>query len=539
MLLAALTGPLLALLMLAASPPAAAHAQLLATDPADAAVLSAPPAEVTLTFNEPVRLVEDAVRILDPAGSEVDVTTRAVDEQVFATLPAGLADGTYVVSWRVISADSHPVAGAFTFSVGAPSATPTDTATAGDDRGVAAAAVAAQAAGYLGLLGAAGLVVFQVTLLPAALRRSTRTRRLGVPALAGAALAGVALLFTLPLTSARQTGDGLGTLADPDAWRDQLTAAPGLTAGLAIAGLAIAVALTRRPRFGERTSSLLALAGAGLAVGSLALVGHTRTYGPGWLVVTSDLLHVACAAVWFGGLLGLWIVLRDAEPVAAATVVARFSAAAAALVLALSLAGVLLGWRIVGSWDALFGTTYGGALLVKVGLAAAVVAVAGYNRYRLLPRMSRAPSWAALRRTVGIEAGGLVVILALTGFLVEQNPRVETTTEAPGAVAADGDLGTDGRVELSIAPGVRGENTLELHLTDPAGAPLIPHHPPTVRLTHPDAELGPFEHAVAETGPGSYETTVDLPLTGAWVAEVVVRTSEFDEPIARLPVDVR
>jgi copper transport protein len=538
-LLAVLTGLVVALLAVTANAPAAAHAQLLSTDPADGTILSSPPAEVMLTFNEPVRLVEDAVRVLDPAGSEVDITTRAVDEQVLAALPAEVPDGTYVVSWRVVSADSHPIAGAFTFSVGAASDTSAEVAADEEDDGVTVATIVAQAAAYLGLLTAAGLVVFQVVLLPGTLRGSAQTRRLHRLTLGGAVLAVVALLVALPLADARESGDGLSALADPGAWTGQLTADPGLTAGLAAAGLAAGLTVSRwrpAPRPGWAG---LALAGAGVAVGALALVGHTRTYGPGWLVVSSDLLHVVCGAVWFGGLIGLWAVLRDADPVGGAVVVSRFSTAAAALVAALSIAGVLLGWRVVGSWSALFGTTYGVALLVKGGLAAAVVAVAGYNRYRLLPRLARTPSWPVLHRTVGVEASVIVVILALTGFLVEQNPRGEpSAAPPPAAVTAEGDLGADGHVDLTLTPDARGDNVLELHLTDAAGAPLVPHHPPMVRLTQPATELGPFEHAVTETGPGSYEATVDIPLSGEWIVEVVVRVSEFDEPIARLPVEV-
>ena len=536
---AALTGLVVALLTLAAGGPAAAHAQLLSTDPVDGTVLAAAPAEVTLTFNEPVRLVDDAVRVLDPSGAEVEVTTRAVDTEVVAELSAEIPDGTYVVSWRVVSADSHPIAGAFTFSVGAPSDTAAVAAADGEDRGVTVATVVAQAAAYLGLLAAAGLVVFQVLLLPAGRRGPAPARRLHGLAVGGAALAMAGLLAAIPLAGARESGDGLGALTDPDAWSGQVTADPGLTAGLAAAGLATGLVVTWRPRRGPVPSGL-ALAGAGVAVGALALVGHTRTYGPAWLVVSGDLLHVACGAVWFGGLIGLWVVLRDAEgdPAGVGVVVARFSAVAAALVAALSVAGVVLGWRIVGSWANLFGTTYGVALLVKAGLAGGVVAVAGYNRYRLLPRLARTPSWPVLRRTVGVEAGVLVAVLALTGFLVEQNPREEPAAEAPAVVAGQGELG-DGRVDLTLTPGARGDNTIAFELTDAAGAPLIPHHLPTVRLSQPATELGPFEHTVTETAPGTFEATVEVPLPGEWIVEVVVRVSEFDEPIARIPVEVR
>ncbi|WP_298328143.1 copper resistance protein CopC [Haloactinopolyspora sp.] len=537
--LAALTGLIFVLLAAVGDTPAAAHAQLEATDPADGTVVADSPGEVTLTFSEPVHLVDNGVRVLDPSGADVDVVTRALDEQVIAELPAEIDDGTYVVSWRVISADSHPIAGAFTFSVGAPSQTTVDVAGEEERDAVDLVTYLVHGVGYLGLLGAAGLVVFQMVLLPARLRPSAGARRIRALTLVGAGLAVLAQLVSLPLTSARQTGDGLEAVADPDAWATQLSAGPGQSAWLAAAGLVVGAAVTRWARPGPGSVGL-ALAAAGLAVGSLAVVGHTRTFGPGWLVVASDVLHVSCAAMWFGGLIGLWVILRDThvDPVPAAVLVSRFSATAAFLVAGLAVAGVLLGWRIVGSWAALFGSAYGITLLVKVTLAGAVLVVAAYNRYRLLPRMARAPAASGLRRTVGIEASVIMVILALTGFLVEQNPREDDDTAAtPAVVAADGELGA-GRVELTLAPGARGSNTLEFHLTDAAGAALTPHHPPTVRLTQPDTDLGPFEYEATSTAPGSYETTVNVPLSGEWIVEVVVRVSEFDEPIARVPVEV-
>ena len=102
--------------------PASAHAELIDTDPAEGSVVETAPDTVTLTFNEPVRLTSQEIAVYDAAGDEVGSTAGASGTEVTVDLTgaADLADGTYVVSWNVLSGDGHPISGALTFSVGAP-----------------------------------------------------------------------------------------------------------------------------------------------------------------------------------------------------------------------------------------------------------------------------------------------------------------------------------------------------------------------------------------------------------------------------------
>lgn len=134
-LLAALVGMVFGLLLGGAGP-ASAHAALTGSDPQDGAVVDTAPKEVTLTFSEQVAMGDDSIRVLDPGGKRADTGAAPRDLQSGSTvkygvsLHTGLPDGTYTVAWQAVSADSHPVSGAFTFSVGAPSKTtvalPTD-----------------------------------------------------------------------------------------------------------------------------------------------------------------------------------------------------------------------------------------------------------------------------------------------------------------------------------------------------------------------------------------------------------------------------
>ena len=114
--------------LFAAAAPASAHAALLGSDPSDGAVVARAPGDIALTFSEQVAMDDESIRVLDPKGNRADTghlrnfpSGRTVTYGV--NLRPGLANGTYTVAWQAISADSHPVSGAFTFSIGAPSRT--------------------------------------------------------------------------------------------------------------------------------------------------------------------------------------------------------------------------------------------------------------------------------------------------------------------------------------------------------------------------------------------------------------------------------
>jgi len=567
--------------LLTGSAPAWAHASLLGTDPADGALLPAAPATITLTFSEPVTVLDGGVRLLDATGAELPSSTRTVDNRVLIT-PGPLGTGTVVVSWQVNSADSHPISGGFIFAVGERSAGAVAVPTAEPDVGLRIAAAAAQAAAYLGVLAACGLNAFDILVLRGRGDDEVRgrIRRLSAWFAGGGVLAG---LFLLPLTDLRQRFATLAGLADPAAWTTQFGGAAGLTLVLVGAGVLLAWEAARATNQRTPASAGAALAGCGLALGAFAIVGHTRGYGPVPLVLTADLVHLAVAACWLGGLIGLSIVVRATGRVAgssgtrrsgtgrdplpagragtataarplprsrvesAATALTRFSTLAAGLVAVLAVTGPLMAWRILGSWAALIDTGYGRALLVKVALAAVVVGVAGVNRFLVRPAILAAPTapagWRNLRRCVGVEAGVLVLVVMTTGWLVNASPSLDTaastTTEfAPGEPVEQTVLLGTGTLTTRLAPGTAGVNSLEFTLTDAGGQPVQPLSDPQVSVSLPTAAIGPLTRPVSTTGPGAYQAVLDLPLAGRWIVTVSVRTSEFEQPSASIQVDI-
>jgi copper transport protein len=539
----ALAAVLLAgLLVGSAGAPASAHASLVSTDPAEGAVVPEAPDVVTFTFNEPVSLAGDSLQAYDAAGEPVDVDASARDEVVSADLPDDLADGTYVVAWRVVSSDGHPIAGSLTFHVGAPSehVVPPRDAPATDDSAMRDVASVVQALSYLALLLAGGLTIF-LSWTSRGIRLHDAVRRRLLLLQRGSAVAAVLVASVeVVVSGAYQRGAGIGGLfeaasLDPALVGDDLTV---LT--LQVVGLGLAVVMA-----GRATPSLAGDIGAALAVWSPALVGHTRAYEPVSLLVLTDALHLSAGAVWLGGLAGLAIVLpslagRERE---GALLLSRFSTVAALLLGILAAAGVLLGWRILGSWSGLWETTYGRLLLVKVGIALVVGAVAAFNRYRLLPRVADGPHEArrratyAVRRVVLLEAALLVGLLGVTGFLVEQPPRSEAAI-TPAAPASDVARAVADDLQvlavLDSAPG--RQRQLLLQVQDLSGEPVDLRDRPELSLRSADVDLGTVP--VEVTGAGTFVATITFPKSGEWEVQVSLRIAEFDNPVTTLAVEV-
>lgn len=528
-------------LLILLAPPAWAHAGLVGTDPADGQVLAEPPAAVTVTFTEPIRLADSGNQLLDAAGDQVPATVLARDDTVVFAPDAPLADGSYIVSWRVISVDTHPVAGGILFSVGQPSATVAAHPASDGDRQVNLLRLIGVALRYAGVLGFAGLAWFWLFVAPEGARRSARfateVRRAQTWLAVTGAAAAVAVV---PLATAWQNGSTLRGLGSGRLWAEAFADPAAVAALLIGAGIATAVVGVRRQW------RPVATAGCAVALGALVVEGHTRTFGPSWLVLTADLVHLAAGALWFGGLIGLIIALlpgRDLRPREIAVIVGRFSAAAIWLVALLALAAVALWWRIAGGVGGLVTSYYGELVLVKAGIAAVVLAIAAWNRFRLVPAvlsmsLGERARLTRLRRTVGIEALALVAVLGVTAVMVSQQPPESTAAaEAPAQTVMTSGGGVD--AAITLRPGTLGTNSLQLTLTWPDGSPLEPQDAPTLSVQLVETPIGPFAHPLSPVGAGEYQAIVDFPLAGTWRIDLTVRVSEFSAPVLTTEVTIR
>ncbi len=531
--------------LLASAAPAAAHASLVGTDPADGAVLAQSPGRATLSFDERVFLPTQGVEAFDADGKPITASASASGTQVTVDLPDRLEIGSYVVVWRVVSADGHPVAGSLTFSVGRPSIqvnSPKPPEPAGT--GVSTALSTAQATTYLGLLLAVGLGIFAL-LLPTSIGLDRPRRRMRTVTTTAAALSVVAAATTLPLTVINQQGGGLADLTALEPWTGTTATARIALTLLALGLLAVRVSLDQRlPPLQQR--AVLGL-GTCLTVVSPALTGHSRAFGWQVPVIAVDVLHVLAASVWFGGLVGLAITLPAiaGRGTHAVQLLGRFSTIAASILAALVATGGVLAWSIVASWENLFGTRYGWLLLAKVALVALAATIAAWNRYVLVPRAraddgrQEGPN-AVVRvgRVVTVEAAVIVLVLVLTGFLVNQSPRAEAVVVPDGRTGVQSTpLGDDAKVLASMTPGRVGQNTVLVQLQDLSGEPLEPTRLPEISLRSDEIDLG--QVTTSSVAAGTFRADVVLPAAGSWRVQVSLRLSEFDNPVAAVNFKVR
>jgi copper resistance protein D len=274
-------------------------------------------------------------------------------------------------------------------------------------------AVAARAGGYLSLGLLAGLVLYRclVTRDNRSLPRSP-VAALAITAFASSVLwlfAIVAAMTERPLYSPDWAILSQILLATPIGW--------ALIVRLVAIGL-IAI-LPARP---------LLLAGpASVALASLAWTGHgSASEGvPGWIHLGSDILHLLAAATWLGALASFLAgAIRKPSDVDLSQRLAQFAWPGSVIVAVLVVTGFFDLIMIVGlpGLSTLLATTYGSLLAAKLALFAAMLVMAGINRWKLTPMLRATPAdtLGKLRMALASESGawlGIALIVSILGTL--------------------------------------------------------------------------------------------------------------------------
>jgi copper transport protein len=575
--------------VIALASPAFAHATLETTNPAPGAVLTGTPNAIILEFSEPVTVALGGIRLYDERGDRIatDPPTKPAGDTVSTETRGRLADGSYVVTWRVTSADTHPIQGAFTFQIGTGgNATGRDVTgladrLLADQRGAKAVGEAWGVARFLAFAGIAVLIgagVFCVAIWSRA--RTFRSARVitytGLGVLAFATLAG--FLLQGPYAA----GLGLSHVFDTALWRDVASTRFG-TVWLARLGLLVVAFVlvrilfsraerTRLPTWWMVTAALVAIAIAATP----ALAGHAATGDYVALALPADVVHVLAMSVWLGGLLVMaLVVMRGNEIGERRDVVLDFSFVATWCVVALIASGAFQTWRQVRALDALRDTDYGHILVIKLVVFALMGVFALFSReivgrvfdYRddepdeaevesmatvsggalddddqsALDRrldeetalMDLDPEvraeWRNLRRSVWAEAFLGIVILAVTAVLVNATPAV--TASAGAGEGAAGVTMRSGQVvvDVTVAPARAGRNDIHVSTFTPAGAPLDVAEL-TVTFDLPSRKIAAIDVPLRKLGPGHYLSPgFNIPIAGDWRVVAKARLTDVDQ----------
>jgi copper transport protein len=532
--LAAAAGLLIGLFCVLLGPagPASAHAALVNSDPGSGTIVPDAPNKVTLTFSESIQLISGKIQVLAPDGSRADQgDPQATGTSVVIPLRSGGGRGTYLVSYRVVSADSHPVAGSLTFSVGAASTPPTEAAGAESvDPVVRALIPVGKYLGYAGLVLLVGPVLVLALLWPHRLSRRGPSRLVwtGVGLILGSTL--LALWLQAPYT----TGSGLSGVSLDDL-RDVLGSTFGAVM-LVRLGVIVAAGFLLRPLLrgdGGESKADLALLGV-LGVAALAtwpLTGHPTASPVAGVSVVVDAIHLAAMAVWLGGLVMLvGFLLRRANERELGAILPIWSRWAATAVAALILAGAVQALIEVASFKGLVDNTYGRLILVKIGLAAVVIALAAVSR-RLVRSRTAEQGPGLLRRLVVAELVVTAVVLGVTAALVQiPPPRTASAVDSASTSTTISQTLTDKSVSLQVDvfPATVGNNSLHLYAYTPDNKPL-PVVEWTATAALPAKGIEPIEVPLLRITDFHAIGDIALPAAGDWTFKFTVRTSDIDQ----------
>lgn len=509
---------LVALLTVAAPSAASAHAMLVFSVPSASSVLPKAPEQVELAFSEDVEATLSGIRLFDSAQKEIRIgkTHSGVKKNVVLADIPSLENGTYVVVWRVTSADGHPVNGAFPFEIGTVStgngAALVDKVTAAVQHGspLGGALSAAKFVTFMGFVLLFGMMVF-----------TWGSQFLGSVRAVSAAILGLVLLLlgsmgVLFIQGAYVTGGGWSDIAKFSLVQEVITTRVGLAVVgrvvLAVLWLFL-VQILRRQEWNSVTGTLVLVLGVLTAL-TFPLAGHPAAASSPGIYVTVDMIHMLAIGTWIGGLFAM-VVLRSELGSGDATPVRRFSRNATWALPVVVVTGVAQGLHLLGGLGAVGDTDYSWMLVAKAVLVG-LIALLGLRARRTL-----VVDHGATRRfgqVVRFEALVAVVVLGLSAGLVNSSP-VPTTPPVESFTARL--VQRSIIAEITVTPPKVG--TAEIHLLfTPPGGSLAPVTDVTVRMTLQAKNVPAIPVDVVQIGANHWSGVMQIPYSGDWALEVLV-----------------
>ena len=513
--------------MLTHAGPALGHASLIGSEPADRAVVARSPATLTLTFNEPV--TPAVLRLVGAGGHVVALTDiSAVDSRLVVRLPEPLPRGTHVLSWRVFSADGHPVGGALTFSVGEPSAAPGRPQLTSDPT-LRAAIWLGKFLLYVGLMIGAGGAIYAGLIARDPVSPAIR-RALVMVLLLGS----IAAVISIGLQGVDLIGAPLSDLGLMQTWTNGLGTPYGTTAVIAAAVMLLALVAIHAGRRAAAGIGAVTLAGTGAA---LMLSGHVGTAPPQWLTRPAVLVHGIAVALWVGALIPLAAAM--ASPQRRTRELMRFSRVMPAVIVLLVASGATLAIVQVRAVEALWTTDYGLVLSGKLALVLLLLLIAAWNRYRLTPRVAAGESAAVRRlaRNAAIECAVVLLVLALVALWRFTSPPRALMAAANAPVRAH-IHSNQAMADVEIAPPQAGGRRITVSVLDGQFGPLAAKEV-TLFLSSPQAGIERLRLPATRADGATWQIDAGpFPLAGRWLLRVEILVNDFEKVTLEDEIDV-
>lgn len=558
-------------------PKSYAHAYMTESGPANGETVSYPPSSVNATFSDPVDIHYSKIKVQDSNGNEIDnkdshyIGTN--HETIGVTMPANLANGIYTATWTVLDeTDGHVTTASFVFGVGetvpqAKSSAPTVSITDIISVPFSLARFPAQL-GQVIVVGTAFLSIWMwkpLARIPWLVRSVSSTRvqmekNTARMILAGSVIlagAGVAMIVAEAVSINSSIYDAIGT-------KYGQTWVLRMALSSALAGVAFIYYQKQKAsetEIGRSWKWLVFALGIGILVTD-TMISHAEATGLS-LPPALDFVHDVAASLWIGGLIyGAFVVLpalkRSSDHLTRLSVLSimipRFTVLVVAILGVVAVTGPTLLYTLESSFSLTLASIYGKVLIIKLGLAAAMIALGGYHEVA-----TRSKSLATLKavsarggssntedsgarvleskfhRNIMIEALIGIALIGSVSVLVDSGlPATEFQNQLPQGpslpafaamegsnVYSETAYGQNGtRVMLTIDPYYSGINNMRITFMDSHGN-ILPMKSARFTYMQPDKGIGPVMEDVNPDPQGAFSfSTNTFAISGHWTLQV-------------------
>jgi len=526
---------------------ASAHAYIVQASPGEDELVATAPERLTLEFNESLQTAFYDIKITAPDGTQADDGNVQIDAErphVLETgLRSGLGNGTYAVSWKAVSADGHPIQGAYVFHIGEPSGAPAGLAdltsgtgqTGGPIKWILSLTDWIQYLALSVILGTLAFLLFRIA--PSSMAREPMEVPGSYKLLwISYAAASVAAIISLPLNTIYESGVAIHEFS----WALMGSALKLTSFGLIwMAQMLILMLLAVTILSGydrDRSLKIRIWSSYGslvLVLGWLlthAMTGHPAAAEQRGLAITMDYVHLIAAAFWIGALTAMAVCLPPLADKLPPKVrgevywgaIRRFAAWGIGAVAALVATGIYSSLIILPEpvLTSLFTTTYGYVLLAKIVLLLVMIAFAWRHA-----RTARQGKGNRLAGSLKAELAIGAVVLALAAVLTHLSPG---QPEAAGPFKEVQTTEDGSAITLQVSPNVTGENQFEVGVKAPDGSVVNDLEQITLTLTHLDMDMGIYEITIPKNDTGVYQAEEYISMPGRWSIKVHLLTRSLD-----------
>ena len=504
--------------------PVEAHAGLKSSEPAASSVLEQSPKEIVLKFAEQVEISFGSIRLFD-ANSNLIVlpapnygfTNDVVDAKTVRVNVPDLEPGSYLVIWRVVSVDSHPVQGAFGFQIGS--------------RGKNLAALGVEVLsnssasnfvkavmGFARWLSFLGVMVLVGAMLLAT--QVTGVSRIGKIIYGSLIVAVFGSLLVLMMQAPYALGNSMGIVQLFSSVNEVLTTRLGTWLLVRVVALLfISIIIYKRDLHQKPIWRMAATIFVVVVFATFSISGHPGMRQFSALSIGTDIVHFACVSAWMGGLVTMVLLGRKWQS-ESPKVISWFSFMATIAMPIMVVTGIAQAWRMMEGFQNLFSTTYGTVLSIKVVLV--VVAIAAGTKARQIFKGKKVDSEDLKKikfsKTIVVESVIGLVVLAVTAVLVSV-PPLSVDTSAPFTATL---VQSNVIADITITPATIG--SVEMHIVfSPPGGTLESIKSMTARISLVNGEIPPIPIGMKSIGVNHFLANLQLPRSGEWLLELIVK----------------